>query len=162
MRLACAAAVFLIFTLMGFAKSSELKLRWQLLEELKRLVTEFSVQIRCTAPTLDELADSCCGVFGELLRQERQSSPDIRTAWSRAAKRLSGCSFCGGEEGELLCELGRELGTCSAEGQLSLLELHAARLARLSGEALQALTARGKMFCTVGALLGAGAAILII
>lgn len=162
MNLLPAAAVFALCTICGFVKSGELRKRSQLLSELKQLVTEFSVAIRCTSPTLDELTDGCGGVFGELLRAARTDSPDIKSAWAIATQRLSECSFCGKEEAAILSELGRELGTCSAQGQLSLLELHGARLAKLSAEAENTAHSKGKLCRSVGSLLGAGLAILII
>lgn len=162
MRLVAAVCVFIIGAAWGILKSSELRRRVQLIAELKQLITEFSVAIRCTAPTLDELADGCGGIFGELLRNARHETDDIRSAWQTAAQQLSDCSFCGKEETAILTELGRELGTCSAEGQLELLELHQSRLDKLLTEAEVSAKSKGKMFHSVGALLGAGAAVLII
>ena len=162
MRLVAAVWVFIIGAVWGILKSSELRRRVQLIAELKQLITEFSVAIRCTAPTLDELADGCGGIFGELLRNARQETDDIRSAWQTAAQQLSNCSFCGTEEAAILTELGRELGTCAAEGQLKLLELHQSRLDKLLTEADDSAKSKGKMFHSVGALLGAGAAVLII
>lgn len=162
MRLFAAAAAFITGAVWGIFRSAELRRRAQLLRELKQLITEFSVAIRFTSPTLDELAKDCGGVFGELLRASRRESPDIRSAWADAAAQLSRYSFCGKEEAALLSELGRELGTCSAEGQLALLELHGSRLERLTLEAEDAAKSKGKLFRSVGALLGAGAAVLII
>lgn len=162
MRLFAALAAFLVGVLWGMSGSRRLRKRALLLSELRQLITEFSVAIRCTAPTLDELADSCSGVFGELLRAARQECPDIRGAWMNAVQQLGSCDFCGKEESAVLTELGRELGTCSAEGQLALLELHRCRLEKLSQEADEAAKSKGKLFRSVGALLGAGAAVLMI
>ncbi len=162
MRLLIAAAAFLIGTVWGIGKSNSFLKRAKLISQLKQIITEFSVAIRCTAPTLDELADNCSGVFGELLRAARQECSDIRAAWQNAVQQLSLCSFCGKEETAILSELGRELGTCSAEGQLALLELHRCRLDKLSLEADDSARSKGKLFRSVGALLGAGAAVLII
>ncbi len=162
MNLIPAAAAFLLCTFCGIAKSTELRKRSQLLSELSRTTTEFSIAIRCTSPTLDELAESCSGIFGELLRESRKDTADIKTAWTDAVEQLRSCSFCGKAEAELLAELGRELGTCSAEGQLSLLALHGARLEKLSAEAEEDARGKGKLYRSVGSLLGAGLAILII
>ncbi len=162
MRILIAAAAFTAGAVWGVCKSSTFHKRAQLISELKRLTTEFSIAIRCTAPTLDELARDCSGIFGELLRSEMQKCPDIRCAWQNAVQRLSVCGFCGKEETAVLSELGRELGTCSAEGQLAMLELHRCRLDKLSAEADECAKSKGKLFRSVGALLGAGAAVLII
>ncbi len=162
MRLIPAAIVFVIFSVFGIIKSTELKKRAALLAELKQLAAEFSVSIRCTAPTLDELAKNCTGVFGELLRSEISRMSDIRKAWDSAVERLSQCSFCGAEEAWLLKELGQSLGTCAAEGQLSLLEMYGAKLDKLCKSAEEDSRIKGKLFRSVGTLAGAGAAILII
>ncbi len=162
MRLLTAFLVFAAFTAGGLLKSSELKRRTLLLRELVRLVSDLSAAIRCTAPTLDELAEDCRGVFGELLRESRRASPDSRTAWLTAAKRLGGCTFCGREEAALLLSLAGELGTSPAESQLSMLKLYGERLQGLLSDAEQLSRSRGKLCRSVGALLGAGAAIMIV
>lgn len=157
-----AAGAFALCLLWGIERSTRLKKRALLLAELKQLITEFSVAIRCTAPTLDELVLHCSGVFGELLRQQLANSPDVRCAWAEAVLQLSHCSFCGSEEASILSDLGRDLGTCSAEGQLSLLTMHLERLSRLCAEAEQDRKIKGKLFRSVGTLTGLGAAILIL
>ena len=161
MNILAAITAFLMCTAYGISRSTELKKRSRLLYELKRLTVDFAVAIRFTSPTLDELAQSCCGVFGELLRHCRKNAPDIRSAWTNAT-RLSQCSFCGKEEAEILFALGRELGTCSVQGQLSLLELHGTKLNSLCAQAEEAARSKGKLYRSVYMLLGAGAAILII
>ncbi len=162
MNILPAAAAFLICLVIGIAKSTELKKRSLLLAELKQLTTEFSISIRCTAPTLDELCESCTGVFGELLREKKAESSDIRTVWSSAAEQLAACPFCHKDEARLLLEMGQALGTCNAEGQLSLLEMYGAKLESISKSAEKDLLTKGKMCRSVSALLGAGIAVLII
>lgn len=162
MRLFPAAAVFVLCLSFGLLRARELKRRSRLLNELRQLILEIEVNLRYTAPTLDELSESCCGVFGELLRQERESSPDIKQAWKSAVERLSDCPFCGRAEAALLDGLGQALGTSDTEGQLSILGLHRARLERLCTEAEQEQRTKGKLYRSVSALLGAGIAVLII
>ncbi len=162
MNIIPALCAFLLCAVYGLNKSGELKRRSQLISELKQLVTEFSVRMRCTAPTLTELSESCGGVFGELLRRQCETSPDIRTAWENACAALLGCSFCKREEYLILSEMGRKLGTCSTDGQLSLLSLYSEQLSALSAEAEEALRTKGKLCRSVSALLGAGLAIIIV
>lgn len=162
MNILAAITAFILCTAYGMIRCTDLKKRSRLLSELKRLTVDFAVAIRFTSPTLDELAESCCGVFGDLLRCCRKNAPDIRSAWAEAATQLSQCSFCGREESEILFSLGRELGTCPTQGQLSLLELHETRLNSLCAQAEQAAHSKGKLYRSVGMLLGAGMAILII
>lgn len=162
MRVLAALVIFALGVIMGYTKSTELKKRSQLLTELKQLIRELSVRIAYTAPTLDELSEDCGGLFGELLRNERSQACDIRAAWSGAVDRLSEYTFCGGEEAALMRELGSTLGTSDVQGQLSMLDMYAARLSVLSAAAEEALRTKGKMFRSVGALLGAGLAVLVI
>ncbi len=157
-----AAGAFLLCLLWGAEKSGSLKKRSLLLEELNRLVTDFSVAIRCNAPTLDELALNCSGVFGELIRQQPEYAADVKSAWSEASTRLAQCSFCRSEEAVLLQNLGRDLGTCPTEGQLSLLSMYGERLSQLYEEAEQERKTKGRLFRSVGTLMGLGAAILIL
>lgn len=157
-----AALAFLLCLFFGFMKSGELKKRSLLLNELKRLIAELSVKLRYTAPTLDELSEDITGAFAELLREERAQTPDIKTAWGNAADRLAAFTFCQREEGALIKELGQALGTCDTAGQLSLLEMYGARLERLAETAEENSKTKGKLFRSVGALLGAGIAVLII
>lgn len=157
-----AAGVFLLCALWGASRSSSLKKRVQLLNELRQLVTDFSVEIDCVAPTLYELCESCCGVFGELLREELKAAPDVRAAWSSAADRLSRCSFCMQPEQQIIRQLGAELGTCQASGQLSLLAMQGEKLAALYQKAQHEEQTRGRLYRSVGTLVGLGAAILVI
>ncbi len=162
MNIILAAAAFALCTAGGLYKSALLKKRAALLCELKRLVNGFAISIRYTAPTLDQLADGCGGVFGELLQQARQNSPNIKSAWQTAAAQLSALPFSGEEEARLMAQLGRELGTCDAAGQLSMLEMYAEQLKKLSDEAEENAAVKGKLLRSAGTLLGIGAAILII
>ncbi len=162
MNTIAALAAFGACTALGLWKSRLLKKRLSLLCELRQLAADFSVSMRYTAPTLDELSESCGGEFGLLLRQARQEGLDIKTAWSAAVAGLSSLPHCDKTEAELLSRLGTELGTCAAEGQLSILALYEERMKKLCGEAEQAAQLKGKLFRNVGTLLGAGAAILIL
>lgn len=162
MNIIPAALAFLLCLSWGCMKSRALKKRSLLLDELKQIITEFSISIRCTAPTLDELSESCSGVFGELVRQQKKDNSDIKQAWKSATKQLSACPFCHKDEALILEEMGRNLGTCSAEGQLSLLEMYAAKLETLCKNAEEDLRTKGKLCRSVSALLGAGVAVLMI
>ena len=157
-----AAGAFVLCLLWGTERSTQLKKRAQLLSELKQMTIQFSVAISCTAPPLDELILHCGGVFGQLLRQKLERYPDVRSAWQEAVAQLSECRFCGSGETELLMQLGKDLGTCPANGQLALLELYSEQLSKLLEEAERDTASKGKLFRSVGTLTGLGAAILIL
>lgn len=162
MRFLCALAVFVVCAAVGLYKSALLHKRARLLSELLQMLSDFSLAIRFTAPTLDELSDGCTGDFGALLSQARKDAPDIKSAWEAASAQLCELPYTDKREAELISRLGQELGTCDAEGQLSMLELYRGRLKKLSDEAEENAKGRAKLFRSVGALLGLGAAILMI
>lgn len=162
MNILPALAVFSVCTALGLWKSSLLKRRVLLLSQLKQLTEELAAAIRYTAPTLDELSDGCGGIFGELLKATRANTSDIKSAWQAAASSLSELSYTEKSEAELMLKLSQRLGTCDSEGQLSMLAMYSEKLKSLSDEAQENAKTHGKLFRSVGTLLGAGAAILIL
>lgn len=162
MRAALALAAFALCFAAGLHAGRTLKKRAQLLDGIKRMLDSFAISMRYTAPTLDELAEGCDGIFATLLQECMERQPDIKAAWEQAVGMLGGMCFCHSEEQQLLRSLGRELGTCSADGQLSVLELYSERFGSLLEQAREDCTRKGKLFRSAGALAGAGAAILII
>ncbi len=162
MNIIPAFIAFVFCAAVGLWKSSQLKKRALLLSELTQLVADISLGIRCTAPTLDELSDNCQGIFGQLLQDARSSSCDIKDAWQIASRQLSRLSYADRSEAELISQLGQSLGSCDVKGQLSMLEMYGEKLKKLSCEAEESAKVRGKLFRSVGTLLGAGIAILII
>ncbi len=161
MRTAAAAAAFILCVIAGLRRSAALKRRAELLCELRTMIRLFSIEIRCCAYTLDELCEKADGRFGELLREYRESCPDIRAAWETACSAMRKNGY-GAEETELLRELGKTLGTSDCAGQEQLLELHGERLAALYEAAAADYAKKGKLFRSVGLLCGAGAAVLLI
>lgn len=162
MRIAAGLVIMLLCTVWGCRRSLLLKRRCALIQELRLLLEHYSIDIACTAPTLEELIKSGQGEFGEILRQCAGDTPDIRQAWSNAVAQLSGLSHCGKEEAELLSELGQALGTCPAESQLSLLKLYSSRLDRLYEQAEKTAEQRGRLYRSGGVLVGLGAAVMLL
>ena len=162
MRLAAGILLLLLSGCWGVRRRLMLKRRCTLLGELRLLLEHYSIEIACTAPTLDELARLGQGEFGELLRCCAEDEPDIRQAWSCAVTRLGELPHCGSEEAELMAELGRELGTCPAESQLSLLKLYAARLDMLYQQAEKISEQKGRLYRSGGVLAGLGAAVMLL
>lgn len=160
MRLILAAAAFMICFAFGARQSLLLKRRAALLEELSRMLNEFEIEIRFAAPTLDILCEKAKGGFADILRECRGEN-DIKSAWEQACVRLKTLPYCHAEEGELMLSLGRSLGTSDISGQLSLIELHSQRLNALGKSAAEEAAKKGRLFRSVGALCGIGAAVLI-
>ncbi len=157
MRWAAAIAVFLLCALEGRRRSRLLKDRVMLLSELGVMLENFSIEIKCRALTLDELLSAESGRFARLVQQKRTNSPDIRSAWRSACEELPKS-----RERTLLTELGRSFGTSDKSGQIRLLEMYGAQIARLRDEAESCYNKKGEALSKVGMLCGAAAAILIL
>ncbi|MGN0651102.1 MAG: stage III sporulation protein AB [Oscillospiraceae bacterium] len=162
MNILPAAALFAACTIIGLCQSRMLKLRAENLGELEQLCAEISLEMRCTAPPLERLAGSLHGEFAGLLNSELSVGSDIRRAWEDSCEKLGRRGYCRLDEQQLLRELGAALGTTSAEGQLKLLELYRGRFAELRAAALEEYSKKGRLFRSVGALAGAGAAVLVL
>ncbi len=162
MRAAAGLLILLICSAWGFRRSMLLKRRCALLRELRLTLEQYSIEIACTAPTLPELMRGSQGEFGKLLRECPGNEPDIRAAWSSAVDRLSALAWCGREEVQLLKQLGLELGTCSADSQISLLRLYSAQLDKLISAAEKKSEQQGRMYRSGGVLAGLGAAVMLL
>lgn len=161
MRTAAAIIILVLCTLWGAYKGELLKKRVLLLGELRLMLENYTIAISAYSPTLYELSGQTEGIFGELLKESMTECSDIRQAWSNAAQRLSQLPYCG-EESEILRELGKRLGTAPTEGELSLLRLYTAKTDRLCTAAEERYSQKSKLYRTCGALVGLGAAVLII
>lgn len=155
-----AAAAFVLCVLAGLGKCRTAKRRCELLSELVRMLSGFSVRIRCTAPTLEELIGEDSGIFAQLVREELRSGC-IRSAWVAACERLRALPYCREEEAALLKKLGQSLGRSDREGEICTLNLYGEQLSALSEAAREEYSRKGRMFRSVGALCGLGAAIMI-
>ena len=138
MRAILAMAAFLLCFVFGVRQSLLLKRRAAFLEELSRMLSDFA----------------------DIIRECRRDN-DIKSAWEQACGRLKALSYCHAAESELMLSLGRSLGTSDISGQLSLIELHSEKLSALRKSASEESAKKGKLFRSVGALCGIGAAVLI-
>lgn len=162
MRLAAGLIMLVLFAVWGCRKSGILKRRCMLLQELRLMLEQYSIEISCTAPTLEELAKQGSGEFGAILRECAQGTSDIRRAWSAAVEQLAALPHCGAEEAEVFSQLGQALGTCPAESELSLLRLYSARLDKLCEQAEKIAEKKGRLYRSGGVLAGLGAAVLLL
>ncbi len=162
MRILLSFLAFALCFFEGLRQSTLLKRRACLIEELCGLLNGFAIEIRCCAPTLDELCEKAEGTFADILKGCRADAPDIITAWESACEKLAALPCCKKDEAELMRALGRSLGRSDAAGELSLLEMYREKLETLSKAAQEDFAGKGKLFRSVGTLCGIGAAILII
>ncbi len=157
MRIAAAVIVFALCAIEGQRRRLALKNRAVMLSELLLMLNSFAIEIDCRALTPDELILKSNGRFAEMVRAKRGVLPDIRSAWEAACAELPKS-----RERELLCELGRSLGTTDKAGQLRLMELYCAEIAQIKCEAEEGYRKKGEAFSRVGLLCGAAAAVLIL
>lgn len=142
----------------GYRRSAKMRQRVEFLAELERMLSEFAIEIRCAALTVDELMRCANGHFAELFAKCRSDSENARSAWEYACEALPQKD----EETALLHELGRSLGTSDREGQLQLLELYSARISSLRVSAEAVCSQKAQAVFRVGILCGIAAAVLII
>lgn len=158
MRLAAAALILLCCAFEGARRSLSLKKRVDFLDEIVTMLTDFAIEIRFRAPTLDELLRTQTGSFARMVEAELENGFDVRAAWERACSAFSPKQ----EETALLRELGRSFGGSDSEGQLQLLELYTKRFSRLRESAEAEYSRKGKALVRVGVLCGAAGAVLVL
>ncbi len=158
MRLAAAALILLCCALEGARRSFSLKKRVDFLEEIVTMLTDFAIEIRFRAPTLDELLRTQTGSFAKLVEAELENGFDVRAAWEKACDAFSQKN----EETALLRELGRSFGTSDSEGEIQLLELYIKRFSALREQACGEYTRKGSALIRVGMLCGAAGAVLVL
>lgn len=158
LRILAAVIAFSVCTFEGYRRSRELKDRTMLLSETALLLERFSIGIRCSGRTSDELLESERGYFAQLVKTLKSENGNMRAAWEKACDTLPKKH----EETALLRELGRSLGASDKESTLRLLERCKAEIAALKSTAEADYSKRGKAFFQVGTLCGIGAAVLMI
>lgn len=156
MRLAAAALILLCCAFEGARRSFSLKRRLEFLDEIVSMLTEFAIEIRFRAPTLDELLRTQTGAFARAV--ESQTECDVREAWESACSAFSPKM----QETALLREFGRSFGSSDSEGQLQLLELYIERFSKLRESAEAEYSRKGKALVRVGVLCGAAGAVLVL
>lgn len=142
----------------GYRRGARLKIRMNFLGEIERMLSDFAIEIRCSALTVDELMRRGNGRFAELFARCREDSGNARSAWEAACGLLPQKD----EETALLRELGRSLGTSDRAGQLRLLEMYSERISRLRTAAESDCSRKAQAVQRVGILCGIAAAVLII
>lgn len=158
MRIAAAMLIMLCCSLEGLRRSGIIKRRVRFLDEIINMLTEFSIEIRFRAPTLEELLRNQTGEFALMVSENEKNGYDVVSAWEKA------CSYLPKNSAELalLSEFGRSFGRSDSDGELQLLGLYTERFSKLREEAFSEYSRKGKAFVRVGVLCGAAAAVLIL
>ena len=158
LRIIAAAVTFSICSFEGYRRGRELKDRAAFLSETALLLEHFSIEIRYSGRTPDELLEQENGYFADLVKKFKNESGDLHSAWELACDSLPKKR----KETALLRELGKSLGASDKESTLRLLERFESETVSLKAAAEAEYSKRGKAFFQVGTLCGIGAAILMI
>lgn len=153
--------VFSTGSLLGIRGASALYQRVRYIRLLQSMLNELSTVLRYQTPTVWELLDHLCsqpmyeplGFLRTITRTSRFSA-----AWSEA---VSEDVSLGGEEKQLLLELGGTLGMTDTEGQLCAISLIQTRMTGLIAEAERTAAEKGKLYRALGILGGAAAAVIL-
>ncbi len=158
MRLAAAVLILLCCAFEGMRRSLSLKKRVDFLSEIVSMLTDFAIEIRFRAPTIDELLRKQTGSFARMAEAELENGFDVRAAWERACNAFPRKN----EEIALLRELGQSFGGSDSEGELKLLELYTERFSGLRESAEAEYSRKGKALARVGVLCGVAGAVLVL
>lgn len=156
-RILAAVGAFIVCTLEGYRRGRVLKDRALFLVETAQMLERFSVEIRCSGRTSDELLERESGYFASLVKTYKAEYGDTRRAWEKACENLP--QKLG--ETALLLELGRSFGSSDKESTLKLIEKCSLEIAALKTAAEADYSKRGKALFQVGTLCGISAAVII-
>lgn len=151
MRLVGIMMVFLSCTGGGLYLSGLLSARVRKLTEADRMLTDIIGMIRHQNLPTAEILDRLCSEGYPVSRED-----------TNALEGFASDPLFRQREHQLLIRSGRLLGTCDRETQTARLEMERDLLRKILREAEQDRDVRGKLFRTMGLLLGALAAILAI
>ena len=135
------------------------------LERVLRLVGHLRDRLKFLRPSVRALVQNAAAVedFGELgfldsCRDMMETGMDFPAAWKQSARQAA---VPDKEAREILAGLGDILGGSDLESQLSAVALCENRLELRLSEARENAAQHKKLYCTLGALAGVGAAIIL-
>lgn len=158
--------IFLASSAVGFFMSDSIKNKKIRLETERKMLEEISVMIRYNMLTVREMIieikenDFFSGLlFIEKIRQKLIEGISFPEAWEKSIKSDASLST---DEKKLLQELGSSLGTTDSQGQLSSLEIYKKRLDNMIESETEKYKTQGKLYRSLGIMMGAMLGILII
>lgn len=165
-KLAGIIMIFLASSAVGFFMSDSIKNKKIRLETERKMLEEISVMIRYNMLTVREMIieikenDFFSGLlFIEKIRQKLIEGIPFPEAWEKSIKSDASLST---DEKKLLQELGSSLGTTDSQGQLSSLEIYKKRLDNMIESETEKYKTQGKLYRSLGIMMGAMLGILII
>lgn len=170
MKLAGICIVAAMPLLSGRIAAGALKKRVSSLRQMRELIGSLSLMIRYEALEVDEIALrlkdggfdelSFVKLLGSSTEKLKDGEKTFREIWDLAADKCD--DGFAAEDTELLRRIGSVIGSCDTEGQLSALSLYALRADKLISDAEEQYKAKGRLYCSLGAVAGALMALIAV
>lgn len=157
--------IFFSAALVGMSMSVNMKKKLDRLALLRRMADEISTLIRYRSLTVREIITELrqSGMYSELHflygSDFKDRSRPVSEIWESTV--LSDCNLSR-EEKTVLCNLGTQLGTTDSQGQLSLIAAFSAEIEEMYERQKQVYAVKGKLYRSMGILIGAMVGIMII
>ena len=161
-----AICIFLSAAFIGMYFSNCLKEHEKRDYLIVKMLDEIAEMIRWNALTVNEISEKIYNsgsyaelIFTKVLYENIKKDIDFPTAWESAVTQDSKLTD---REKSLLYDIGMQLGSADAEGQLSAMGLYKSEAQRLYAEQCEKSKAKCKMYRSLGITVGAMAGIIVI
>lgn len=165
MRITGVLLIFLTCAMIGMALSLNMKRKLERLGLLRRMADEIAMLIRYRSLTVREIIAQLkySSAYDDLIFLKSNDYSDRSVAvceiWERNI--VSDYTLTE-EEKKALLSLGTQLGTTDTQGQLSVIAGFAAEIEEMQERQIQKYNVKGKLYRSMGILIGAMAGIMII
>lgn len=150
----------------GLYFSLSLKNRVVVLKKLNYMLDEIMIMLRYRSATVYEIAETLASderfaEFEFLSSIKPDGEKPFRDSWCEAAEN---CKLFGlkKRDTELICDIGKKLGTSDLDGQISVIKLWQAEVMTAISSAESEYASKAKLYRTMGVLTGAFISIMLI
>ena len=150
----------------GLYFSSSLKNRVAVLKKLNYMLDEIMIMLRYRSATVYEIAETLAAddrfaEFEFLSSIKPDGEKPFRDSWCEAAEK---CRPFGlkKRDAELICDIGKKLGTSDLDGQISVIKLWQAEVTTAISSAESEYASKAKLYRTMGVLTGAFISIMLV
>jgi len=166
----CILSLFIGCALAGDRASGRLKKRKLLLEAFLRDIRRISMLIKYTVQPLpvicDRLSDSELFVFWQQFKEQIRLGSSSEIAWNHAMQTsydaLSSLMLLKQEERSVMADFSKELGRTDTEAQLNNINMCLQLLEEIQISVQQEYQKKGRLFRSMGVLVGIAVTILVI
>jgi stage III sporulation protein AB len=157
--------IFSCFSFAGFSLSADIKRKSERLEIERKLTEDISTLIKYRALTMMEITKQLKNLPGnqnmDFLKYAASdnSAAPFPEIWKRSVDSDSNLSP---EEKTVLKDMGSELGTTDAGGQLAALKIYQEKFQQMLYDQQEKYIKKGRMYRSLGVLFGAMAGIMFI